>query len=996
MRIADLLRFRNRNRLSGLRRRTVAPSIPSAVENLEKRALLSASGSGLPEQVEGTDQFDLIEVLPVVDPDPTVDTSSMALIRISTFTDINRFDQVGATVEITVDTTNGLEVEAGDSADLIVINSSFRDGTCVLVDGGGGVDIVQVNGSNGDATYEPGTLGDGTVTGQNGMMIEFESAEVLWAFDYTTLNMITPEGSDVITVGKAADNVLTRIAGTSMTVEITPVEFFDIQNIQLDLGANDTAESQHDWFETIGQGLDGSGAEVFTVKGGIGNDRFLIDPSPGTEINTVGDAPFSGTGDRLTVEFAGVLNYTLPRNVSEGSITSTSHAAVNFEGMESVKSTAVTVLSPSSGLVEMRRPTFRWTSGENATAYEIWVANLELGKRVLHETNLTSTTWAADDDLALGRHRVWVRSIIRGEPSAWSAPVDFRVTFQPVGSFLFELPAVVDAKYGLTAAGDELNNWGSRNEKWLLGRDGDWFYITPDGSVFEWDGVQVTPEQPLVNGQLIARLSSSFYDNPLLFNTADQAEPVDGFGLLDSTPTLVLDADGARKYEVWISSSTTQTSETFTVTKDDTLRDLQLFTIPDADALPLGNYRYSVRAFDAKLNPTEWSEVRTFRIVTPPEIVRPTIPSIETRTTFEWTEVFGANRYELAVDHIAPDGTVTRVIHETSLVTTSYQVTEPLPGGTYQFSVRAWNDGVGTPGRSLWSETATFMTGDDIKPRVTGPTQLVNALRPTITWDPLDGVARYEVWITESNGSEPLIQDGRVYTNSYTTQMALPAGKYFVWVRAISTRGELTDWSEPFVFETNGGTPQVTGPIGTTSDFLPRFTWTPVDDAATYDLFIRRIGSGGGQEITVSGIDTNGFTPVAPLDNGSYRVWVRALNADGEKSDWSEGSNFSIAENDTKGRSDDSSDDLLANGAVMMASLEANAEFAVEEEHRGPEAEQIEPIVLEPAEPDTDEAAVLMSETEAPEAAVAVDEADEAAIDAIATEWPKLQWWHVT
>jgi hypothetical protein len=858
MRIADLLKFRNRSRQSGLRRRTVTPSVPSAVENLEKRALLSAVGGGLPEQIEGTHKFDEIRVTRFVNPNPLAEDSiRLATVQITTFNDPDFTDQDGPTTEMIVSIENGLAIHARGSNDRIMISAALFSDTCITVDGGSGSDRLQILGEGiGAATYKPEADGRsaGSVSAVLGPLVEFEDVELVIVNKFTTLNVVTPEGSDVITIDKA-DTGRTQISGTSMTVDITPIEFFDIQNVELDLGANDTDESQHDWFETTGQGLDGSGVNVFTVKGGIGNDRFLIDPALDTEMNIVGDAPYDGEGDRLTVEFAGVLNYNLPRNVSEGSITSTSHAVVNFEGMEVVESTAVTLLSPT-GLVETSRPTFSWTTGENATSYEIWVSNLELTKRVLHETDLTSTTWEADGDLRLGRHRFWVRSIIDGEPSAWSQPTDFVVTFQPIGAFDFELPAVVDTKYGLTAAGDQLNDWGSRDEKWLLGRDGDWFYIISDGSVFAWDGVDVTEDEPLVNGDLIVQMSTAYYDDPTLFDD-DPAEPVNDFGLIDHTPTLVLDADGARKYEVWISNSTTQTSETLSVNKDDVLRDLQMFTIPDADALPLGNYRYSVRAFDANLNETEWSEVRTFRIVTPPEIVRPTIASIETRTTFEWTPVFGANRYELAVDHVADDGTITRVIHESSIVETSYQVADPLPGGTYQFSVRAWNDGVGTPGRSLWSDTATFMTGEDIKPVVTGPTELVNALRPTITWDALDGVARYEVWITESNGSEPLIQDDRVYTNSYTTEMALPAGKYFVWVRAISARGELTDWSEPFIFATNGGTPEVTGPIGTISDFLPTITWTHVDDAVTYDLFIRRVGTGGGQEISVLGIDTN-------------------------------------------------------------------------------------------------------------------------------------------
>lgn len=52
-------------------------------------------------------------------------------------------------------------------------------------------------------------------------------------------------------------------------------------------------------------------------------------------------------------------------------------------------------------------------------------------------------------------------------------------------------------KLGLYSPGDYFSNWGDRNEKWLKGLRLDepgsneecWYYITPDGDLFRWDGV---------------------------------------------------------------------------------------------------------------------------------------------------------------------------------------------------------------------------------------------------------------------------------------------------------------------------------------------------------------------------------------------------------------------------------------------------------------------------------------------------------------------------
>lgn len=907
MKIVDLLKFRSRNRHSGSRRRNVTPAVPGTVENLEKRALLSAT-DGI---VDGTDNYDRITI------EDNTDTSTDAivlstLVKIESFSDANFTIQVGSTVEFSTN-VRSIVVNGGANDDLIQISSVGSTGDLdVSVDAGLGADRLQIfgRGLSDEATYSPGGegTGAGTFESATGPEIEFVGVEMVMASEYATLNVVTPAGADEIIANKA-DSGLTQIAGETDAVDLTPIQFFDVQNLVLDLGANDTEDANQDLFDTAGQGLDGSGLNVFTVKGGIGNDEFFIHPSTTTEINVDGGDPTDGSGDQLTVEFAGVLNYRLPQTVTEGAITSTSHATVNFTGLETVRSTAVTVLTPASGIVDTVRPSFSWTAAENATTYEVWVANRELGQRVLYATDLIDTTWEATSDLELGRHRVWVRSVIRGQASAWSQPLDFSVNVTPT-AFL-----------------------NATNE-------------------------------------------------------------------IDPTPTLVWDsAAGAEKYEVWVSNRTNGTSTTYTVTAADAQQavgSLPRFTIPDTDALPLGNFRYSVRAFDATLTPTNWSPIRNFSIVTPPQIVEPSLPSIETLTTFEWTAVNGADRYVLYVNRINDDGSETTIIEKTDIVGTSYQVAESLTDGDYRFWVRAFNDTGGATVQSRWSQPSTFSVGMDIKPVITGPVGTASALSPTITWGAIHGVARYEVWIGDTTNSEPLELAERVYTNSYTTEMTLSAGKYFAWVRAVSPRGELTEWSEAFVFETNGGTSEITGPTGTTADFFPRFTWTEVSDAASYELFIRKVGdvgTGGAVEIRVPGITTNGYTPTAPLNNGTYRVWVRAFNSAGESGGWSEGSNFTIVDN----ASDvDSSTDGLLDGGLQMASL---LEFPADEQP-GEESESIPvqaPVVEQPGQP-VDQ--IVLAGQQQPAADVPADPGDgsvvdpvEMAIDQIVSEWPKTNWW---
>jgi Ca2+-binding RTX toxin-like protein len=67
--------------------------------------------------------------------------------------------------------------------------------------------------------------------------------------------------------------------------------------------------------------------------------------------------------------------------------------------------------------------------------------------------------------------------------------------------------AGLDRDLGLHAAPGEALNYGGRHEKWLLGNAG-WYFITPQGSLYKWDGAlnQAT-------GQKVADLNASFYED---------------------------------------------------------------------------------------------------------------------------------------------------------------------------------------------------------------------------------------------------------------------------------------------------------------------------------------------------------------------------------------------------------------------------------------------------------------------------------------------------
>ncbi|MEZ6123570.1 MAG: hypothetical protein R3C49_10380 [Planctomycetaceae bacterium] len=107
----------------------------------------------------------------------------------------------------------------------------------------------------------------------------------------------------------------------------------------------------------------------------------------------------------------------------------------------------------------------------------------------------------------------------------------------------------LDHRLQLKTSGAMFENWGGLGEKWLQGSDG-WYFITPDGSLYLWDGGTGA------NGTLIATLDVSFFDNPTALY--DAGVPQSGL-IADSILTasaasldldLGLNTDG-RYYDNW-------------------------------------------------------------------------------------------------------------------------------------------------------------------------------------------------------------------------------------------------------------------------------------------------------------------------------------------------------------------------------------------------------------------------------------------------------------
>ena len=114
-------------------------------------------------------------------------------------------------------------------------------------------------------------------------------------------------------------------------------------------------------------------------------------------------------------------------------------------------------------------------------------------------------------------------------------------------------------------------------------------------------------------------------------------------------------------------------------------------------------------------------------------------------------------------------------------------------------------------------------------------------------------------------------------------------------------------WSSPTRFVLDAVTapskPVITSPlVDTTTNPFPQFAWT--GDGATYELWVAKRREGTGTPQVPAAFDRViyvrehvglSYTHFSALDNGDYRVWVRATNTAGERSAWSDVEEFTVA-----------------------------------------------------------------------------------------------------
>ena len=383
----------------------------------------------------------------------------------------------------------------------------------------------------------------------------------------------------------------------------------------------------------------------------------------------------------------------------------------------------------------------------------------------------------------------------------------------------------------------------------------------------------------------------------------------------DITPeftfTAIPDAD---RYQIWVSELDPVTRKGIGVRINERFIDAASALIPGSDLatwepgspLAEGLYRVWVRAFDAADNAGDWSTGNTFT-VTRPVVTGPafqTKSTIDSTPTITWSDV-EANQYQVWLTQTsgtAADGsalTSSQLILNTIVTGTELTLTNIGQG-----NFRVWVRGIGDDGEAgLWSTQYNFTRNLNAGPILVSPILGLNETdrTPVFVWDGQEGATHYEIWVNYSTtGVRQIISNLNVphvqgaATISYTDPATvLAAGTYRWWVRAFNEDGAATGWSNSQTFFVP--VPTITAPLGTvTGTNLPTFTWLGVPEYVSYELWVNNAVTGQSRVIYEQNLVGTSFTPVLPLENGTFKFWVRGRDVDGNLSQWSNPVTFDV------------------------------------------------------------------------------------------------------
>ncbi len=242
----------------------------------------------------------------------------------------------------------------------------------------------------------------------------------------------------------------------------------------------------------------------------------------------------------------------------------------------------------------------------------------------------------------------------------------------------------------------------------------------------------------------------------------------------------------ATRYEIWLEDvlqksvvvhRTDLTSTTYSVPFD----------------LSMSLYRLWVRAYDQRGVSTTWSARQEFFIAPRASLDATAVSTFDRTPTLRWQPIQGARNYEVWVRSLATGVDLHRV---TGIQSAEWTIPSDLAVGNYRWWVRAFGSH-GVTG--LWSLGQSFNVGG--QPVMQTP--IVNPDRSvSFNWLAVDGAFNYQLQVDRIDAAQSrVIRLDMLTGTSLLSTSSLSPGIYRVWMRAVSSTGEISYWNRGIDFQ---------------------------------------------------------------------------------------------------------------------------------------------------------------------------------------------------
>ncbi len=256
-----------------------------------------------------------------------------------------------------------------------------------------------------------------------------------------------------------------------------------------------------------------------------------------------------------------------------------------------------------------------------------------------------------------------------------------------------------------------------------------------------------------------------------------------------------------------------------------------------------------------------------------------------TRTPyFSWKPLAGKQSYYVLV---AKDPSFSNVVDYGFTQVPAYAPRGPFAPRTYsdESTLYYWAvlpangfNGTGATGNPSLAAPRAFQK-QSIPPTLLSPPNNPGApysflSQPAFRWSPVLGARNYRLQVSQDPSFGNPIDDVATDSTAYSSNTTYPADTTLYWrVRANDENGVALLWSDTGTFQKSLRTPALgANPAG--GDFIPTWSWAPVDGAIAYDV---SADLPDGTHRDINGLRTPVLTPVLMYGTGIFSWRVRAV-----------------------------------------------------------------------------------------------------------------------